>query len=114
MSPSKVSPEAPSISFTEFYNIVDGKIRVSQETCHGISAETEENLWGAPVAQQQDVEDAVTAANRAFTPWSRRTIDERAKAIKAWNAKFMSLAAEFTELSMKEGSKPVRTPPSPR
>ena len=107
MSPSTVSPEVASISFTDFYNIVDGKPRVSQEVYHGTSSETEEKLWDAPVAQQQDVEDAVTAANKAFPAWSRRTIDERAKAVKAWNGRLISLATEFIELSTKEGGKPV-------
>ena len=97
-----------TIDFTIFHNIVDGKPRGGKDSYRGISSVTEEDLWDAPIAQKQDVEDAVISATKAFRSWSHLPYSERAELVKAWAAKLASLQAEFTDLSMTEGGKPVR------
>jgi acyl-CoA reductase-like NAD-dependent aldehyde dehydrogenase len=73
MSPSKVA----TVDFTKFYNIVDGQQRGSEITHIGIDPTTGEALWGVPVATQQDVDDAVRSAKKAFKSWSQTPIETR-------------------------------------
>ena len=105
MSPSRVSEP---LDFTTFHNTVDGKPRGGKTSYHGINGATEEPLWEAPVATEQDVDDAVASAASAFPEWSQLPYSERVKAVRAWANKFTSLHAEFTDLLVTECAKPVR------
>lgn len=128
MSPSKVS----TIKFDEFSNIVDGKPRGSKEKhqgtsrtnlsisdlneslssncCPGTNPATGEKLWEVPIANQQDVDDAVVAAQRAFEKWSMTTLEERREKIRKFKEHYLSYADEMIELEKKETGKPVRLP----
>ncbi|MCJ1471737.1 hypothetical protein MMC13_000377 [Lambiella insularis] len=103
MSPSRV---LPSLDFTTFHNIVDGKPRGGEATYHGINGATETPLWEVPVASQQDVEDAVASATAAFPSWSHLPYSDRVKAVRAWGDEFAALHNEFTELLITECAKP--------
>jgi len=63
MSPSKTSSP---VSFTEFNNIIDGKLRNTTTSYHSTNPVSGEKLWDTPVATEFDLEDAVKAARRAF------------------------------------------------
>ena len=105
MSPSRISHP---LDFTTFHNTVDGKPRGCKTTYCGINGATEEPLWKAPVATEQDVEDAVDSAARAFPEWSQLPYRDRVEAARAWADMFRSLRAEFTDLLVTECAKPVR------
>ncbi len=104
MAPSKV----PTIDFTVFHNIIDGKQRGGATSCNGINPSTGEQLWDVPVASQQDVDDAVVAAQKAFESWSQTPVDERRELIKKFMDVLSAYAAEIMELLGKENGKPVR------
>ena len=97
-----------NISFTSFSNIIDGKLRGSSETYHGINPTNEEPLWPVAAATAEDVEDAVSAASKAFRSWSRTSHAERCERVNAWAHKVLSMQKELSELSAKEGGKPVQ------
>ncbi|KAK5632580.1 hypothetical protein RRF57_008294 [Xylaria bambusicola] len=52
-----------------FYNIIDGKPRSSDVKEQVVDPRTEELGWDVPVASEQDLDDAVDAARRAFKTW---------------------------------------------
>ena len=104
MSPSKVS----NITFDSFSNIVDGKPRSGKSSHQGINPVTGEKLWDVPVASQQDVDDAVASAGKAFKSWSRESVDKRKEYLQKYCDLYMSYNDEFTDLLCKETGKPVR------
>ena len=73
MSPGKVS----TLDFETFYNIVDGKQRSSDKIHHGINPATGQELWDVPIASEQDLNDAVAAAKKAFPAWRDTPIEKR-------------------------------------
>ncbi|KAI9843393.1 MAG: hypothetical protein M1837_006419 [Sclerophora amabilis] len=102
MSPSKVT----TIDFNSFHNIVDGKPRSSKTYYHGIDPSTKQNLWEVPVASKQDLDDAVSAAQRAFSSWSTTTIEERREKLKSFSELIQSHTDELTDLLVQEAGKP--------
>jgi len=104
MSPSKVS----TIDFTTFHNIVNGEKRGSDNSHHGINPATGEELWAVPIANQQDVDDAVKAASKAYKSWSQVPIEKRKEYLSKFADLFASYESEFTELLCKENGKPAR------
>lgn len=103
MSPSKTS----DIVFDAFYNIVDGQKRTSKNVHHGVNPTTGEENWDCPIASRQDLDDAVEAANKAFTSWSQTTIEKRKELIKKFMELYGAYEQEFTDLLIKETGKPV-------
>lgn len=102
MSPSKVV----DIDFNTFYNIVDGKQRSSKQKYHGVDPTTKQPNWDVPVATQQDVDDAVVAATKAFESWKTTTWAERVERIGRFRDAVESYASELTEVLIKETGKP--------
>lgn len=105
MSPSKVS----TISWDSFSNIVDGKPRGAEEHHNGINPSTGEKLWDVPVANQQDLDDAVASAAKAFKTWSQTPIEQRKEALSKFHDLYMSYNDEMIDLLCKESGKPVCT-----
>lgn len=105
MSPSKVTN---IIDFKSFSNIVDGQPRSGKAKYTGINPATKEKLWDVPVATQQDVEDAVSAARKAFPSWSKTPFEQRAKLLAQFADAYEGYEKEFTELMVAETGKPVR------
>jgi acyl-CoA reductase-like NAD-dependent aldehyde dehydrogenase len=104
MSPGKTT----NISFdSDFGNIVDGKSRTKSDNYHqGVNPTTGEKLWDVPIATQQDVDDAVASAQKAFQSWSVKTIEERKELLKNFQELWGSYQEEFTTLLCKETGKP--------
>ena len=73
MAPSRTH----EISWTSFDNIVDGKPRSASKFHQGVNPATGEKNWDVPIATEQDVDDAVKAANKAFVSWSQTPIEKR-------------------------------------
>ncbi|OCK82597.1 aldehyde dehydrogenase [Lepidopterella palustris CBS 459.81] len=97
---------ASTLSFTTFYNIIDGKPRSSKVLSHGYNPATRERLWDVPVATSQDIEDTVKAAKRAFKTWSKVPLSERAALLKKYQDALEPLLGELGELVLKEIGKP--------
>ncbi|KAF2273466.1 aldehyde dehydrogenase [Westerdykella ornata] len=104
MSPSKVS----SLDFDKFYNIIDGEQRGSKNIHHGVNPSTGEDLWEVPIATEQDCNDAVAAAKKAFPAWRDTPIAKRKELLMKFAELFGQHTAEFTQLLCKESGKPQK------
>ena len=103
MSPSKTF----SMDFTSFSNIIDGQLRGGKTVHNGIDPATKEKLWNVPCATQEDVEDAVVAAQNAFPAWAKTPFEERTALIMKFAEAYSTFEESFTELMTKETGKPV-------
>jgi acyl-CoA reductase-like NAD-dependent aldehyde dehydrogenase len=104
MSPGKVS----TLDFEKFYNIVDGKQRGSDNIHHGVNPTSGQELWDVPIASEQDLNDAVAAAKKAFPAWRDTPIEKRKEYLKQIAESFQAHEEDFTTLLCKESGKPVR------
>ncbi|KAB8446257.1 hypothetical protein FH972_025238 [Carpinus fangiana] len=102
MSPSKVS----TLDFTTFHNIIDGKTRGSNSTHQGIDPTTKAKLWDVPIGTQQDVNDAVESATKAFKTWSQVPMKQRQAKILEFLDLWGQYEKEFTDLLCRETGKP--------
>lgn len=102
MSPSK----SINVSFTEFFNVVDGKNVGSKNIHNAINPATQEKLWDVPIANQQDVDDAVESALKAFKSWSQTPIEKRKEYMNKFTDLYSGYQEEFTALMCKETGKP--------
>jgi acyl-CoA reductase-like NAD-dependent aldehyde dehydrogenase len=99
----------PSNSFTVFANTINGKASLNGEKTHAINPSTRRPLWDVPVATDDDIENAVTAAKQAFEAWSRTHWNERAKYVNKAKEALMEIRDDMAELIMQEAGKPVST-----
>ena len=67
---------------------------------------TGEKLWDVPIATQQDVDDAVVSAQKAFEKWSLVPFEQRVEKLRKFKDLYMSHTDEMTELLKKETGKP--------
>ena len=104
MSPSKVS----TLDFEKFYNTVNAQQRGSKNIHHGINPATGQELWDVPIASEQDLNDAVDAASKAFPAWRDTPVQKRKELLLKFCDLFNDHAEEFTTLLCKESGKPVR------
>lgn len=96
------------MDFTTFHNVVNGEKRKGSDCYHGIDPTTRQKFpHAAPVATNEDLDEAVKAAQNAFQAWSETTLEERSTLLKAFAMKVLSYENEFTELLVKENGKPV-------
>lgn len=102
MSPSKVS----NIDWNTFQNVIDGKLAGAKEQYHGTNPSTGEELWPVPVASEDDVNTAVTAARKAFKSWRNVSVEERRQALYAWSNKMVEYKDELTDILCKEVGRP--------
>lgn len=102
MSPGKIS----SLDFAKFYNIVDGKQRGSEQIHHGINPSTGQELWDVPIASEQDLNDAVAAAKKAFPAWRDTPLEKRKEALVKIAELYQQHHQEFVTLLRKENGKP--------
>ncbi|KAF1944649.1 betaine aldehyde dehydrogenase 1 [Clathrospora elynae] len=104
MSPGKVS----NLNFEKFYNIIDGKQRGSDKIHHGINPASGQELWDVPIASEQDLNDAVAAAKKAFPAWRDTPIEKRKELLGSLAESFQSYSDEFISLFCKETGKPKK------
>lgn len=102
MSPSKIS----SISWDTFANIVDGKPRGSDTHHRGINPVTGQKSYDVPIATQQDVDDAVKSAQKAFESWSTTSIEKRKEYLERYLDVWSQHEDDMTNLLIKETGKP--------
>ncbi|KXL51221.1 hypothetical protein M433DRAFT_6988 [Acidomyces richmondensis BFW] len=102
MSPSKIS----TITWDSFSNIVDGQLRGGKDKHYGINPATGEKSWPVPIGTQQDVDDAVASAAKAFESWQEVPIEKRKELLQKYCDHYMSYADEMTDLLCTETGKP--------
>merc|ERR1712072_725512 len=102
MSPSKVS----TIAWDTFHNIIDGKPRDGKAKHHGVNPATGEQLWPVPIGTQQDVDDAVDAAQKAFESWSQVPLEKRKSLIEKFKDHYMAYNDDMIDLMCQETGKP--------
>lgn len=98
-----------SIKWDSFSNIVDGKPRDAQNKHHGVNPATGEELWPVPIATQQDVDDAVESAQKAFEKYRYTPMEKRKELLQKFSDAWTQNAEEMINLLCKETGKPVRT-----
>ncbi|KAL6706440.1 hypothetical protein ACN47E_005546 [Coniothyrium glycines] len=102
MSPGKVS----TLDFDKFYNIIDGKQRGSDQAHHGINPTSGQELWEVPIGTEQDLNDAVAAARKAFPAWRDTPIEHRKELLGKLADLFTQHSDDFISLLCKESGKP--------
>ncbi|KAJ9616404.1 hypothetical protein H2200_000122 [Cladophialophora chaetospira] len=102
MAPSKLE----TVSFTEFSNFVAGAPRSSKQKYHGIDPTTKKPNWDVPVATPDDIEEAVSAANKAFASWKTTSWEHRTERIARFKDALEAYQEELTDLLLKETGKP--------
>ncbi|GAM84849.1 hypothetical protein ANO11243_028510 [Dothideomycetidae sp. 11243] len=102
MAPSKVV----EFSYTTFNNIIDGKPRSAEHFHHAINPVTGEKNWPVPIATEQDLDDAVAAANEAFITWSQEPVEKRKELLMKYCELWTQHHDELTELLSTETGKP--------
>ncbi len=61
-----------------------------------------------PASEREDIEAAVAAAQAAFSPWSRSTVDERAKMLSRLADALETRLDEFARAETIDNGKPLR------
>lgn len=95
------------IDFTTFSNVIGGVLRTSTSFYSGTNAATGDSLWEAPIATRRDVDDVVSAARKAFTPWAARTYKERTQLLEQFADLYLAHADQFIELLRAETGRNV-------
>lgn len=93
---------------SSFVQIIDGQVGPAKETRHGINPANLKPMGEVPVATQDDLDLAVTAAKKAFKKWSKVPYEERRRAVLAYADAVGELRDEFRDLLIAEQGKPVR------
>lgn len=94
----------PALTFS---NIINGEARRGEKTTRAINPSNKQPLWEIPVANENDVNDAVNAAAAAFPAWSQTPWEERAKYLERAREVLLGLRDTLSSLIMQENGKPV-------
>ncbi|KAK3320650.1 aldehyde dehydrogenase domain-containing protein [Cercophora scortea] len=89
----------------QFFNVINDELRGSEKTHAVTDPRTEEDLWSCPIATADDFEDAVAAAQKAFTSWSLSTVLERQALLVKLADVLEEHADELTDILAKETGK---------
>ncbi|KAG8169601.1 hypothetical protein KVR01_000346 [Diaporthe batatas] len=95
------------MDFKNFVQIINGKSAPTEKTRHGINPATLEPNAEVPVATQDDVDRAVTAAKAAFKTWSKTPFEKRREAVLAYADAVESHLESFHKLLTAENGKPT-------
>lgn len=95
------------ISFQHFSNVINGGLRSAKSFYHGINPVTQEELWPTPVASEEDIDDAVAAAQVAYAKWKKVAWKVRKEKLIDFTKQLVEHEEAFTELIIKETGKPV-------
>jgi acyl-CoA reductase-like NAD-dependent aldehyde dehydrogenase len=94
--------------------VVNGQLKGADRQYHGINPFTEEKLWPAPVATEQDLEEAVVAGNAAFNKWQHTPREERTMRFKEFaddlkRAERIAMRLEAGSVWVNRGVQPLPT-----
>ncbi|KAL3476425.1 aldehyde dehydrogenase domain-containing protein [Aspergillus californicus] len=93
--------------FNNFQNTINGQQTATTEKRYGINPATGDPNPDVPVSTQQDVDNAVAAAEKAFIAWSDVPLAERQKAVLAFADSLEEHASDFAQLLVQEQGKPL-------
>lgn len=96
-----------SLEDPKFYNIINGEKRSSSKSHQVTDPRTEQPLWDVPIATPDDLDEAITVANKAFKTWGRTTVAERQAVLARIAEVIEKNAPELIELLQKETGKSV-------
>lgn len=99
------SPDNP-----KFYNIINGEKRTAEKFHQATDPRSEQPLWDVPIATTDDLDEAITAATKAFKTWSKSTIAERQEVLIKMAEVIEKNVPELTELLQRETGKSVGKP----
>lgn len=63
-------------------------------------------MWPVPIGTQQDVDEAVVSAQKAFESWSEVPFEKRKEMIKNFKDYYMQFSDDMTTLLCQETGKP--------
>ena len=101
------NPPSSTLDFTTFTHCINGTLLTTKTSRHGINPSNLSALPDVPVASEQDLDAAVTAARAAFKTWSKVPWEERKKALLAFNDALEEEKDGFVKLLTTEQGKPV-------
>lgn len=97
-----------TLSFEDnFVQIIDGRPSPTKESRNGLNPATKEARPSVPLCTQADLDNAVTAAKRAFKSWSKVPYEERRAAVLAYADAVDKYREQFRDLLTAEQGKPV-------
>lgn len=96
-----------SSTFGEFFHTIDGKLETSAAHFDVINPGTEQVFASCPDASQDQLNQAVAAARRAFTPWSARSFAERREILLKLGQALNESIEELAPLLTSEQGKPL-------
>ncbi|RMJ14873.1 hypothetical protein CDV36_005462 [Fusarium kuroshium] len=96
------------LSFTEFYNVIDGKLATTKETIQGVNPSTLQENPPVPVSTREDVDRAVKAAKRASEAWADVPYKERQSIVAKFADGIDAVKDELALLLTKEQGKPLQ------
>ncbi|OQU94378.1 hypothetical protein CLAIMM_00739 [Cladophialophora immunda] len=107
MSPSISNNVGPSLDWTVFHNIINGKLSTASQTRHSINPATLEANPEVPVSSKDDVERAMAAAKVATKAWAKTPWDERKQALIAFADALEAEKEGFSKMLTQEQGKPI-------
>ncbi|KAL2785346.1 aldehyde dehydrogenase domain-containing protein [Aspergillus keveii] len=96
-----------TLDFTQFYNVIAGRLETTAATTHGINPSTLEPNPAVPLASEGDVDRAVAAARKAFEVWSETPLHERRQALVSFADSLAENKAGFARMLTTEQGKPL-------
>lgn len=90
-----------------FIQVINGKSAPTKTSRRGENPANREPKEEVPVATQEDVDRAVSAAKDAFKSWSRTLYEDRKRAVLAYADAIESVRDDFRDLLISEQGKPV-------
>ncbi|KAJ5298228.1 uncharacterized protein N7443_006348 [Penicillium atrosanguineum] len=87
--------------------VIGGQLKGGTENYHGINPFTEEKLWPAPIATEEDLEEAVKAASLAFQTWQHTSVEERRRRVNDFSDALGAQKDIWVPIISKETGQPV-------
>lgn len=91
-----------------FIQVINGKGVPTDKTRRGINPATLEEKEEVPVATENNLDQAVEVARKAFISWSKVPWDERKSKLFQWADAIETHKNDFADLLVAEQGKPVR------
>ncbi|KAH7019617.1 aldehyde dehydrogenase domain-containing protein [Ilyonectria destructans] len=99
--------ETGRVDFTSFHNIIGSELCTSITKRRSVNPATNKPLWEVPIATENDVNAAVTAAQSAFTAWSETPFEQRQRCLQAFEEEIEKHRDDFMTLLAQEIGRPA-------
>lgn len=101
------SSDATRVQFNSYSNVINGSLKSTTKTRHGINPSNKKANPEVPIATPEDVDAAVNAGKAAFKKWRKVPYEERRKAIIAFADALAEQKGDFASLLTTEQGKPI-------